>query len=96
MKADLDQDVHLGINEPVSTNTRMVILPKNSGDTRRTVDFKAFNDALVRQTHLTQSEFKLLSEVPRGTIRSVLEFWYAYYSVPIRGEDLYLGNKRIK
>ena len=57
VKADLDQDVHLGIIEPVPINTptswcsRMVIVLKSSGEPRRTVDIKALNDASVRQTH---------------------------------------------
>ena len=41
VKEDLDQDVHLGIIEPVPINTptswcsRMVIVPKSSGEPRR-------------------------------------------------------------
>ena len=48
-KKDLDQDVHLGIIEPVPINTptswcsRKVIVPKSSGEPRRTMDFKALN-----------------------------------------------------
>ena len=51
VKEDLDQDMHMGIIEPVPINTptswcsRMVIVPKSSGEPRRTVDFKALNDA---------------------------------------------------
>ena len=93
VKEDLDQDVHLGIIEPVPINTptswcsRMVIVPKSSGEPRRTVDYKALNDASVRQTHHTKSPFALASEVPRGTVKSVLDVWNAYHSVPIRAED---------
>ena len=34
--------------------SRMVIVQKSSGEPQRTVDFKALNDALVRQTHNTK------------------------------------------
>ena len=76
VKADLDRDVALGIIEPVPLNTptswcsRMVIVPKSNGEPRRTVDFKALNEASVRQTHHTKSPFMLASEVPRGTVKS--------------------------
>ena len=92
-KADLDQDVHLGIIEPVPINaptswwSRMVIVMKSSREARRTVDFKALIDASVRQTHHTKSPFVLASEVPRGTVKSVLDVWNAYHSVPIRAEN---------
>ena len=56
-------------------------------DPPRTVDFKALNDVSVRQTHHTKSPFALASEVPRGTVKSVLDVWNAYHSVPIRAED---------
>ena len=75
------------INTPTSWCTRMLIVPKSSGEPRRTVDFKALNDASVRQTHHTKSPFALASEVPRGTVKSVLDVWNAYHSVPIRTED---------
>ena len=51
------------------------------------MDFKALNDASVRQTHHTKSPFALASEVPRGTVKSVLDVWNAYHFVPIRTED---------
>ena len=33
------------------------------------------------------SPFALASEFPRGTVKSVLDVWNAYHSVPIRAED---------
>ena len=60
VKEDLDQDVHLGIIKPVPINTptswcsRMVIVPKSSGEPCRTVDFKALNDTSVVK-HITPS-----------------------------------------
>ena len=56
-------DVTLGTIEPVSLNTtttwfaRMVIAPKATGEPRRTVDFKALNNASKRQTHKNKFPF---------------------------------------
>ena len=98
---DLDQDVHLGIIEPVPINTptswcsRMVNVPKSSGEPRRAVDFKALNDASVRQTHHTKSPFALASEVPRGMVKSVLDVWNAYHSVPIDFHHALIWDKTV-
>ena len=51
------------------------------------MEFKALNDASVLQTHHTKSPFAFASEVPRGIVKSVLDVWNAYHSVPIRAED---------
>ena len=93
VKADLDRDVALGIIEPVPLNTvttwcaRMVVVPKQDGSPRRTVDFKALNDASKRQTHHTQTPFLLASQVPAKMKKSTLDVWNAYHCVPIRPED---------
>ena len=61
VKAGLDQDVRLGVIEPVPVGTpvtwchRMVVCPKKSGKPRRTVDFQSLNRHAVRETHHTQS-----------------------------------------
>ena len=87
VKEDLDKDVHIGIIEPVLINTptcwcsRMVIVPKSSGELRRMVDFKALNDASVRQTHHTKSPFALASEVPRGTVMNSEKFQFGQETV---------------
>ena len=86
----LENDVKMGIIEKVPVNTpttwlsRMVCVPKQNGEPRRTVDFKALNDASDRQTHHTRSPFKLARDVPKYTKKSVLDIWNAYPSVPIR------------
>ena len=90
---DLMRDVALGVIEPVPINTpvtwcsRMVVVPKHSGEPRRTVDLQALNRASVRQTHHTRSPFMLASAVPAGKKKSVLDVWNSFHSVPIRMED---------
>ena len=89
----LESDVRMGIIEKVPVNTpttwcsRMVCVPKHNGEPRRTVDFKALNNASDRQTHHTKSPFKMATDVPKYTKKSVLDIWNAYHSVPIREED---------
>merc|ERR1712155_119456 len=90
---DLMRDVALGVIEPVPVNTpvtwclRMVVVPKHNGEPRRTVDMQALNKASVRQTHHTRSPFMLASAVPAGKIKSVLDVWNSFHSVPIVEED---------
>ena len=90
---DLMRDVALGVIEPVPINTpvtwcsRMVVVPKHSGEPRRTVDLQALNKASVRQTHHTRSPFMLASAVPPGKVKSVLDVWNSFHSVPLRMED---------
>ena len=93
VEADLERDVALGVIEPVPTNTpstwisRMVLVPKHDGSPRRTVDFKALNDASVRQTHHSESPFMLATRVPSNMKKSVLDVWNSYHSVPVHEDD---------
>ena len=63
VKAGLDQDVCLGviepvpIGEPVTWCHQMVVCAKKDGTPRRTVDFQALNLHATRETHHTQSPF---------------------------------------
>ena len=93
VKKDLERDCALGVIEPVPINTpvkwcaRMVVVPKHSGEPRRTVDLQALNKASVRQTHHTRTPFALASDVPAKTKKSVLDVWNSFHSVPVRDED---------
>ena len=93
VREGLENDVRMGIIEKVPVNTpttwlsRMVCVPKQNGEPRRTVDFKALNKASDRQTHHTRSPFKMAMDVPKYTKKSVLDVWNAYHAVPIREED---------
>ena len=93
VKRDLERDVSLGVMEPVPLNTpvtwchRMVTVPKHNGEPRRTVDMQSLNKASVRQTHPTKSPFMLASSVPAGKIKSVLDVWNSFHSVPLVEEE---------
>lgn len=96
VKEGLDQDVRLGviepvpIGEPVTWCHRMVICPKKNGKPRRTVDFQALNAHAVRETHHTVSPFYQARSVPNNKRKTVFDAWNGYHSVPIRVEDRHL------
>ena len=72
VKAGLDQDVALGVIEPVPVREpvtwchRMVVCAKKNGKPRRTVDFQALNVHAARETHHTQSPFHQARSIPSG------------------------------
>ena len=96
VKAGLDQDVRLGvlepvpIGEPVTWCHRMVVCAKKTGKPRRTVDLQSLNRHATRETHHTPSPFHQARSVPHGKKKTVLDAWNGYHSVPIRKEDRHL------
>ena len=93
VKQDLDRDVDLGVleripyGEPTDWCFRMVIGRKHDGGPRRTVDLSPLNKFCKRETHPSKSPFQLARSVPRGSIKTVLDAWNGFHSVPIREED---------
>ena len=93
VKAELERDVRIGvlervpIGEPTDWCSPMVICPKTNGDPRRTVDLQALNNVSVRQTHTAESPFHQALSVPKHTIKTVVDAWQGYHSVPLAEED---------
>ena len=93
VKSDLDRDVRIGvleqvpIGEPTDWCSPMVICPKANGDPRRTVDLQALNNVSVRQTHTAESPFHQALSVPKNTVKTVVDAWQGYHSVPIADQD---------
>ena len=96
VKKGLDQDVRLGVLEPVPVGEpvtwchRMVVCAKKNGKPRRTVDLQKLNQHATRETHHTPSPFHQARSVPQGKKKTVLDAWNGYHSVPIRPEDRHL------
>ena len=96
VKADLDQDVKLGVIEPVPIGDpvtwchRMVVIPKKNGKPRRTIDFQPLNAHATRETHHTMSPFHQARSVPANTKKTVLDAWNGYHSVPLHEDDRHL------
>ena len=96
VKAGLDQDVRLGVIEPVPVGTpvtwchKMVICPKKSGKPRRTVDLQPLNQHATRETHHTQSPFHQARKVPSYTKKTVFDAWNGYHSIALDEADRHL------
>ena len=75
------------VNTPVTWCSRMVLVPKHNGEPGRTVDMQALNRASVRQTHHTRRPFMLALAVPACKMKSVLDVWNSFHSVPVVKED---------
>ncbi len=93
VKADLDRDVRLGIIERVPQGevsewcSRMVITPKANGKPRRTIDFQELNKATLREVHHTQSPINLVTQIPAGQVKTVLDAWNGYHSLMLDPES---------
>ena len=96
VKAGLDRDERLGViervpvNEPVRWCSRMVITPKADGTPRRVIDFSPLNRNAPRQLHHTKSPHTIAMGVPGHTVKTVLDNWHGYHSVPIYEPDRHL------
>ena len=93
VKAGLDRDVRLGVIEPVPVNnpvkwcSRMVVTPKADGTPRRVIDFTPINKHAPRQLHHTRSPYAIATAVPPNKVKTVLDNWHGYHSVPIHPDD---------
>ena len=89
VKADIERDTRLGIIEPVPQGTitpwcaRMVVTPKKNGDPQRTVDLQKLNKATSREVHHTPSPFNMVSSIPTGKRKTVLDAWNGYHSLSL-------------
>ena len=87
VKADLDRDVRLGILEKVNVNSpvkwlsRMLVTMKKGGSPRRIIDYKNLNNAIPRQTNITQSPFMCASACPPKKKKTLLDAKDGYHSV---------------
>ena len=75
----MERDCRLGVIRKVPAGTpttwcsRMVVTAKADGSPRRTMDLQALNRVSSRETHHTPSPFNLVSRVPKGRVKSVLD-----------------------
>ena len=96
VKAGLDQEVSLGVLEPVPVGEpvtwchRMVVCTKKNGKPRRTVDFQALNLQATHKTHHTQNPFHQACSIPSNTKKTVFDCWNGYHSIPLHADDRHL------
>ena len=93
VKDGLDRDEALGViekvpvNEPVKWCSRMLVTPKHDGTPRRVIDYSQLNKHAPRQTHHTKSPYQIAASIPGGKVKTVLDNWHGYHSVPIDPAD---------
>ena len=51
------------------------------------IDFSPLNKHAPRQTHHTRSPYQIAASVPGNKIKSVLDNWHGYHSVPLDPSD---------
>ena len=96
VKDGLDRDVALGVIEKVDVNvpvqwcSRMLVAPKSDGTPRRVIDFTPVNKHAPRQVHHTRSPYVIATSVPSNQVKTVLDNWHGYHSVPIHPDDTHL------
>ena len=95
---ELERDVALGViervphGEPTVWCSRMVVSRRSDGGPRRTVDTSHMNKFCTREAHGSKSPFQLARSVPPASIKTVLDLWNGYHSVPICEEDRHYTN----
>ena len=86
VKEGLDSDEALGViakvpvNTPVKWCSRMLITPKSN----------PINKHAPRQLHHTRTPYTIATSVPANQVKSVLDNWLGYHSVPIHPQDQHL------
>ena len=98
VKQGLDRDEARGVIQKVPVDTpvkwcsRMLISPKTDGTLRRIIDFALVNKHAPRQLHHTRSPYTIATSVPSNQVKSVLDNWHGYHSVPIHPSDQHLTS----
>ena len=89
VKESLDKDIQRGIiapvpiGNPVTWCSPMIVVSKEDGSPRRTIDFQRFNAQCQRETHHTSTPFQLASQVPPHTKKSVVDAVDGFHSVAL-------------
>ena len=93
VKESLDRYVQRGIIAPVPIGTPvtscspMVVVSKEDGSPRCTIDFQRLNAQCQRETHHTSTPFQLASQVPANTKKSVVDAVDGFHSVALDAES---------
>ena len=65
----------------------MVVVRKQNGSPRRTVDMQALNEATVRQTHPMTSPYQKVMSVPSGMYKTVTDAHEGFHAIPLDEES---------
>ncbi len=93
IKKQIDEDVALGVIEPVPHGDtskychRMVVTRKADGTPRRTIDMSSLNKATIRETHHVRPPFQQARSIPPYTWKTGTDARNGFHSTPLRTED---------
>ena len=96
MREEIKRDIRLGVLERVPVNTpvtwcsRIHVVAKKSGESRRVVDMSPVNKAARRQTHYVEPPFQQAAAVPPGTVGFTSDAWNGYHSVLLDPRDRHI------
>ena len=85
MSLEILEKVPMGV--PTTWQSRMVVVSKKSGKSRRTVDLSPLNKHCLRETHTTEAPFFQVSRVEPQTFKTVLDAWNGYHAVELEEES---------
>ena len=93
VKAEIDKNCRMGVMSPVPSGTpttwcsRLLSTPKKNGDPRLVVDLQPLNAVSLRETHHTPSPWNLVSTIPMGVKKTILDAKDGYHSIPLAPES---------
>ena len=93
VKAQLDENVRRGViekvpaGEPAIWCAPMVVVAKENGQPRRTVDYHELNKFCRRETHHTRPPFDMVSSVPNHNYKTTLDAFSGFHQVPLAEES---------
>ena len=96
VKNKIEQNVAMSVMEkhpygvPTKTCHRLVCVRKHNGEPRLTVDLSPLNKHCEREAYPSESPFHLARSVPPNSIKTVMDAWNGFHSLPIREEDRWL------
>lgn len=80
VKQSLNEDLVIepvSIGEPVKWWSKMIVIPRNDGRSRRTISLQQPSAQCQRETHHCQSPFKVVCQVPPNMKKPSLTQWMA-------------------
>ena len=93
VKAQIDKCCRQGVMGPLTPGTptpwcsRLLATAKENGDPRLVVDLQALNAVSVRETHHTPSPWNLVSAIPKGVRKTILDAKDGYHAIPLAPES---------
>ena len=98
VKEDIERDIRLGVLErvplstPVTWCSRMHIVAKKNGVTRRVVDLRPVNAASKRVTHYVEPPYAQARSIPPNMFWFTSNAWNGYHLVPMDVLDRHMTN----